>query len=37
MAINEAREIVIEASPKEILDVIADFVDDRVVPTPPER
>jgi hypothetical protein len=25
MAINEAREIIIEASPKEILDVIADF------------
>jgi ribosome-associated toxin RatA of RatAB toxin-antitoxin module len=25
MAINEAREIVIEASPEEILDVIADF------------
>ena len=25
MAINESREIVIEASPEEILDVIADF------------
>ena len=38
MAINETREIVIEASPEEILDVIADL--DSVTewsPTPPER